>query len=213
MEQSAFQSNTATDQIKRRELLYHYTDQRGLIGILGDKKIWATNIRYLNDTQEGRIIFSLLFDELSSRSNAGPLFEALGINKDEDSPHDEVVDEAILSRGLAVSTWVTSQSVFVTSFSARGDSLSQWRAYSGRSGGYSLGFEKDYLVAVGTNFLRDRQDLFYSDAQPLSRCIYAEDAVGNSLRDEIKQLVTAYIQKGNSIKNAQKEVAGMDLNH
>ena len=32
--------------------LYHYTSQRGLLGILENKKIWATNIHYLNDSAE-----------------------------------------------------------------------------------------------------------------------------------------------------------------
>jgi|WetSurMetagenome_2_1015567.scaffolds.fasta_scaffold1664213_1 hypothetical protein len=34
------------------QLFYHYTSQRGLLGIMKEKKIWATNIRYLNDESE-----------------------------------------------------------------------------------------------------------------------------------------------------------------
>jgi hypothetical protein len=34
-------------------LIYHYTDLRGLLGILDERKLWATDIRYLNDTSEG----------------------------------------------------------------------------------------------------------------------------------------------------------------
>lgn len=34
------------------EILYHYTDQNGLCGIIVSKKVWATNIYYLNDSEE-----------------------------------------------------------------------------------------------------------------------------------------------------------------
>jgi hypothetical protein len=34
------------------QIFYHYTSQRGLLGIIKEKKIWATNIRYLNDERE-----------------------------------------------------------------------------------------------------------------------------------------------------------------
>ena len=34
------------------ELLYHYTDQKGLLGIVKSREIWATHHQCLNDTQE-----------------------------------------------------------------------------------------------------------------------------------------------------------------
>jgi hypothetical protein len=34
------------------ELLYHYTDQRGLDGILSSASIWATHYKFLNDFSE-----------------------------------------------------------------------------------------------------------------------------------------------------------------
>jgi hypothetical protein len=33
-------------------LLYHYTDARGLLGIIESHAIWATHLHYLNDAQE-----------------------------------------------------------------------------------------------------------------------------------------------------------------
>lgn len=32
--------------------LYHYTSDSGLLGIIETKSIWATNVRYLNDSKE-----------------------------------------------------------------------------------------------------------------------------------------------------------------
>jgi hypothetical protein len=34
------------------ELLYHYTDQNGLLGIIESQSFRATDIRFLNDTEE-----------------------------------------------------------------------------------------------------------------------------------------------------------------
>src|SRR2546430_1425649 len=33
-------------------LMFHYTDRAGLIGIIQSKTVWATHIRYLNDSSE-----------------------------------------------------------------------------------------------------------------------------------------------------------------
>jgi hypothetical protein len=38
--------------VKRPKALYHYTSQAGLIGIVKSMKLWATSIRYLNDSRE-----------------------------------------------------------------------------------------------------------------------------------------------------------------
>jgi hypothetical protein len=32
--------------------IYHYTDPKGLLGILSDGQLWATDNRYLNDSSE-----------------------------------------------------------------------------------------------------------------------------------------------------------------
>ncbi len=40
------------------ELLYHYTSQKGLDGILSNANIWATDIRSLNDWTEFTVLFN-----------------------------------------------------------------------------------------------------------------------------------------------------------
>ena len=40
------------DQDRPKGLLYHYTGQKGLEGILGSKSIWATHVKFLNDESE-----------------------------------------------------------------------------------------------------------------------------------------------------------------
>ncbi len=45
-------------------ILYHFTNQQGLLGIVENKEIWATQIQYLNDTSEYRYTLELAQREL-----------------------------------------------------------------------------------------------------------------------------------------------------
>jgi hypothetical protein len=189
------QDESPSDPVKPEELLYHYTTQHGLLGILKQKCIWATHIRYLNDTSEGNIVSRVIFEEFSSRYNTAPLFQMLGMATDKAASVVEPVDEDTLGQGTTMASWATSQNVFVSSFSEKGDSLSQWRAYSERSGGYSIGFRPEYLHAVGERFLNGRPDRFFQGSDTLVRCIYYDEEEERSLREEIKKLVSAYIEE------------------
>jgi len=117
------------------QIFYHYTSQRGLLGIIKEKKIWATNIRYLNDERE----FDYGIDEvLRVLKNGHP-----------DSREDlsETV-KSLLKREDPVP-------VFVVSFSSDGgDELSQWRGYCQEGSGFSIGFEPEKLkeLAQKQNF-------------------------------------------------------------
>lgn len=186
---------THQDESKHEGLLYHYTTQHGLMGILKNKCIWATHIRYLNDSSEGNIVSRVVFEEFSGRYNADPLLEMLGMETKKAASVVEPVDEDTLGQGTTMASWVTSQKVFVSSFSENGDSLSQWRAYSERSGGYSIGFRPEYLRGVGERFLTGRPDRFSQGSDSLVRCIYYDEEEEKSLKDEVKKLVSAYIEE------------------
>jgi hypothetical protein len=184
------------------DLLYHYTDQNGLLGILNDKCIWATHLRYLNDTSEGGIVFRVVLDELNSRINSDSMMELFGMQPVERTGKVECEDEEIHSQGVAISSWVTSQDVLVASFSEEGNLLSQWRAYSGVAGGYSIGFSRSYLCAVGEHFLLDRPGRFYSDSNALVRCRYCDKREEELLKADVENLVTAYITEATSKKQS-----------
>ena len=42
----------ATQRVRRAIILYHYTDAKGLEGIITKKVIWASDYRFLNDANE-----------------------------------------------------------------------------------------------------------------------------------------------------------------
>ena len=105
-------------------LLYHYTTQRGLLGILGDKKLWATGIRHLNDSTEFEYALKLADEQL------GP-------------------EKLSSVWGGRVNRWLEAVGEpFVASFSEQRDLLSQWRAYCHDEAGFSIGFEIEALGRI-----------------------------------------------------------------
>ena len=191
-EQEPISKELVADQDKPEGPLYHYTDQKGLLGILKDKCIWSTHFKYLNDKREGAIVFEVLLSELSSRVKSDPLFQVLGMEPIKVKQPECTSDEA-LNQGIGAASWITSQNVFVTSFSKRADLLSQWRAYSGGSGGYSIGFKPGFLRAAGEHFLKGRPDGFHMDADTLLSCIYFYGNEKRSLENEVESLVSSYL--------------------
>ncbi len=191
-------NESAGDQSKPEGPLYHYTDQNGLLGIIQDRSIRATHLRYLNDTSEGRIVFQVLLDELNRRVNSDAMMLSFGMEPVKRSGKIECEDEEIFSQGVSMLSWVTSQDVFVTSFSEKGNLLSQWRAYAGASGGYSIGFSRSYLRAAGAHFLLDRPGRFYNDPDALTSCRYYDENEETCLRTDAEHLVTSFITTSNS---------------
>jgi hypothetical protein len=199
------------------KLLYHYTTQEGLLGILGIGKIWATHIRYLNDTSEGRIFTKLLRDELSQRSqdelnqraatgSEEPpsrlmmLAQLMGLSVDHPECQIQCAHKEVLDLGLNAFSWIAAQDTFVASFSEQGDLLSQWRAYSGETGGYSVGFTRSYLKSVGGHFLESRRESFYDDSNPLVACRYCDKQEEESLKRKIEQIVDSYVTEADQVK-------------
>ena len=144
-------------------LLYHYTDQRGLIGILESKTIWATHARYLNDTTEGKIVVEVVRKALQETLGGSP-----------------VKDKSMKKLQVNLKEIIANLHMFVTSFSENGDRLSQWRAYSGRNGGYSIGFRAPYLQDVGATFLEKNIGWLRPDPKPLKRCQYRDENAKHS---------------------------------
>lgn len=112
------------------EVLYHYTSQAGLVGMLTEKKIRASKIHYLNDSREFALALHLARRELTGRMEAAAL-EAdrrrLGLLRDSIHSIEQV-------------------NTCVCCFSEEGDSLSQWRGYGGGKAGFSVGFAREWFA-------------------------------------------------------------------
>ena len=108
------------------EELFHYTSQEGLLGIVGNRELWASKAIYMNDEAEFRLALSLAREAIGSRSDDGDIREELLADIDD----------------------IETIHIFVCSFSAHADLLSQWRGYCPPGAGYSIGFSSDEIGAI-----------------------------------------------------------------
>jgi hypothetical protein len=110
------------------DLLHHYTDAAGLLGIVQDGEIWASNAAFLNDSTE------LVYVNEVRRSVTADL-EARYKKR-----------EIIYVEGLLdAMEGIDAVDVFVSCFCQDRDLLSQWRGYPPAGGGYSIGFRSAQL--------------------------------------------------------------------
>jgi len=106
--------------------LFHYTTPEGLIGIVQTTKLWATNIKYLNDFSEVKYTYDLfreMTDRIIKSKDSQIVKTFLEQFRKELIPHEMIFD------------------AYVFCLSENGDQLSQWREYANRGIGYAIGFK------------------------------------------------------------------------
>lgn len=131
-----------------RERLYHYTGFNSLLGIVDSRALWASDIRYMNDSAELKHTANLIGAEITRRIRSG---------------HSR---PDLLNQFL---DWVTHRitnghMLFAASFRSNGNLLSQWRGYSRHGKGVSVGFDPNYIRACA-----ERQSF------QIGKCIYDSD--------------------------------------
>jgi hypothetical protein len=135
--------------------LWHYTSLQGFQGIVSSKAIFATDFRFLNDREEVTHAFEIAKKIVSET----PEFEP-----------DRFPVRFILKQGINFALngplQLSQLQVFVASFTAMEDQLSQWRGYSYGTSGASLALDlADQLNDI-------RSDSTLSSFAP---CIYDSD--------------------------------------
>jgi hypothetical protein len=105
------------------EVLYHYTTPEAFRNMVASGVVWATHAKYLNDTTEFRFAFDVVAEELS-------------IQISEQSGSVKTICQQLHARRDSL---VDDTGLYVSSFSAEGDLLNQWRSYCSMGRGYALG--------------------------------------------------------------------------
>lgn len=105
-------------------LRYHYTDAAGLRGMIENSRLWATDIRFLNDPSEGSFLPERILGLMASKVG--------GTSK--------IEQEIIKGVRDALSSPQWKHTTYCISLSGDGDLLSQWRGYGGFGKGYAVGF-------------------------------------------------------------------------
>lgn len=157
-----------------RNLLYHYTDASGVLGILRNNSIWATNALYLNDAEEIRFGADKLADRLMAEARsitddiadvdpetglrpsigAFPSPDGTPLTQDQlDRDAKNTRATMLASASDAIGAVYAGQSpatvkdpnVYVASFTELEDDLSQWRGYGDATNGFAIGFDRGSL--------------------------------------------------------------------
>jgi hypothetical protein len=132
------QRQLAEDWLSRQsripDLLYHYTTAQGLLGIVDGRSLWASDVRYMNDSSE--------------LTYAAGLIEA--VTRELVSKPEYSAVRAILPGGIDVADHVRSGlRPFIACFCEEQDLLSQWRGYGAGQAAFSLGLDLGSIVRAG----------------------------------------------------------------
>ena len=159
-------------------ILYHYTDLNGLMGIIKDKCLWATDIHYLNDFSE----MSYAFDFISERIKS--FMEAIPSEDRKKFGLSPLLNDAIRTEYeffedlekviIGIKESPEDYTSFICSFSKNDDRLSQWRGYCSGEGWYSIAFDRKKLSKLS-------KDNNFS----ICECLYKRDKNQKKLVDEI----------------------------
>jgi hypothetical protein len=130
-------------QESRPQRLYHYTNATGLLGILRGAKLWATDLRFLNDEQEADYALGQLRSALADMRNP-----AIDPNHPAHARAQDFGGVFAEYENLMLEELVSPKfPVYLACFCESGDLLSQWRAY-GSDHGYAIEFDTAMLDSV-----------------------------------------------------------------
>jgi Protein of unknown function (DUF2971) len=126
--------------MKPEGLLYHYTTQDGLLGIIEKQEFWATDVRFLNDTREFEDGLRTAI-EMSTQCSA----DAGEDGRKTVFYFEEVLRHSFLRRPIYSVSFagpLKSGETLFSSIDDPGDRLNMWRGYSGRGIAYSIGLSQ-----------------------------------------------------------------------
>ncbi len=156
-----------------KDVVYHYTDGTGLIGIISNQEIWCSNVLYLNDSLEwqyGVDVFEEMLQEIVD-GNADPLKL---LNAEWAKEIKRMFGKYY--RAQKNSSMNTFAPCYAASFSEDPDSLPQWRGYSTKGARYAIGFHTAKLQALGKG-------------TSLRKVEYKRDVAKELMRDELANMV------------------------
>jgi hypothetical protein len=128
----------------------------GLLGIIHNKVIWASDVRFMNDTSENRhlreLLVPLLSARLDQRYDSFHLWMEAARKEDPGEAADnlfapvtrERFEQLLQGVERAIAQFPYTEA-YVTCFSEESDSLSQWQSYGSA---FAIGFEPKFLLTL-----------------------------------------------------------------
>lgn len=152
-------------------VLYHYTSDRGFLGVVDSKTLWATHYRFMNDPKEF----------VAGRDKILGLLRAARADHAARSPEQGLLTFTL--EKLEQIAPLDFPPPFLACFSEHEDSLSQWRAYGGHGTGYAIG------MGFGVT---DEDDAAQCFTAGLVRCQYGGQAYDDAVRSVIGSICHAF---------------------
>lgn len=149
--------------------LYHYTDIRGLMGIVNSRAIWASHIYYLNDSKEILHACEVLGGLLGSNQSV-----VHGTER-------EFVEQF---RNWLATFRRNAFHIFIFSLSEQPSLLSQWRSYTPHGKGVSLGFSP----TVVNHVLR-------TPGFRIAKCLYTDHEHEELMRSLVEKMLITFRQR------------------
>jgi hypothetical protein len=159
------------------DTLFHYTTTTGLLGILQDSKIWASDLRFLNDTKESVYARDMVINAVESMENP--------VRRPEHPAHqygEPAADTFTRYHESTLDELKNSEfGVYIACFCESGDLLSQWRGYGGGQG---------YSIEIAKDGLRDAVKEFpaYPPATGLFKVKYGLEAASTVVEAAVQQV-------------------------
>ena len=144
-----FKTFSNTLKASKETLIYHYTNDIGLKGIIESGQLRLTNIFNLNDPSELSHGLFLAKKILDSKAVNASQMETLVANLFKQSFGNDIRE---FERSSEINGFRTNTHFFTCSFSQDDNDLGQWRAYADNGRGYALGFDAE---ALARSFLCD----------------------------------------------------------
>ncbi len=191
-------------------ILYHYTSQKGFLGIIKSKTVWATDILFLNDTMEYKYSVDLAIEIIKERMKVPPdkppriVLSHINPEKDkgasstlpvpqiENRYEENWIEHNMLDDFRDIIQVFEKSHIFVFSLSEDGDLLSQWRGYCPHGNGYSIGFKTsafgELMKAKGLKFVK---------------CIYKKKEQEKIVKNILDNYVIDIRSKFNELSNSE----------
>lgn len=129
-------------------ILYHYTDIRGLHGMLSSYKMWLSDAAFMNDPLEGSWVHHRAKAIASGKLEMSPLTAQIQRQIEAQLAAPDFWDKSVRDLGDDLHYAAADNAVrpaFIASFTEERDLLSQWRGYGDGGAGVAVGFDLNEL--------------------------------------------------------------------
>lgn len=171
------------------DTVYHYTNGSAFLGIVQNKELWASHIRFQNDKTEAIYSLGILREVLEEEKE---IFVQKGFD---------------IEKILSFTSSFTGLATFTLSFSGKKDDLNQWRSYANTTPSYCIGFSTALLRQIIIENKKEKVSDVKSITETLfAKCIYKRDIQKSIIENIINHVMKTEIVKG---KYIEEGIAGL----